>query len=229
MGFSPAAYDAVITKIQNGIQQIANDVNHFISEVESDTGWIPVLGGWIKDALNRLVKLIDDGLDKLSQLLEPAFIPTFFWTFGGMWEQMGGQAGTVSSTIAGQIQANGDEWQGIAGGAYANGVPAQGNAANTISSLAGQVQSACSSISTSGYIFYMAVAVAVASLIAAVVGAGTGALPVVIGAAVVFIASIATAVGSLLLGVDSAARNLQGMIGPSGSFPNGAWPIATAQ
>jgi hypothetical protein len=235
MGFTPAAYDALIKKLQDAIAKVASDTNKFVAEVENDYGWIPFIGPMVKDALNRLVKLVDELLQKLAQLLEPAFIPTFLWTFGGTWNTIGGQASGVSSAIASQIQANGDEWQGIAGGAYANGVPGQESAASAISSMAGGVQSACTSLAIAGYTFYMALAVGIAGVIgglaiAAATGwTGVGAivgLCVAIGSALL---TVATAVGAWLLGIASSTRTLQGMVGPNGSFPGGKWPIATAQ
>jgi len=235
MGFTPAAYDALIKKLQDAIQKIQEDTNKFVAEVSHDFGWIPFIGGMVKAALNKLVKLVDELLQRLAQLLEPAFIPTFFWTFGGTWNTIAGQASGVSSTIASQIQANGDEWQGIAGGAYANGVPDQGSAASALSSMSGSVQSACTALAIAGYTFYMALVVGLAGVVGGLaVAAATGwtgvgaivGLCVAIGAALL---TIATAVGAWLLGIASSTRSLQGMVGPNGSFPGGKWPIATAQ
>ena len=235
MGFSTAQYDAVINKIESAIPTIISDTNSFISQEESDWGWIPFIGGAIRDGLNKLKGLIQEVLQKIGDFLKPALVPPMMWHDGDVWGQIGSQAGNVASTIAGQIQANGNEWQGIAGGKYNNGVPAQENAVNTVSSLAGQVQGACTQISIAGYSFYIAVALAIAGIIGglvialATVETGVGAilgLCVAIGSALL---GFAGAVAALYFGVDSAVRNLQGLIGGNGAFPAGNWPLATAQ
>jgi hypothetical protein len=235
MGFSTATYDAVINKIESAIPKIESDTNTFVSEVASELGWIPFIGGEIKAALRKLVSLVDELLQKLAEYLKPALIPTMFWDDGNVWGTIGGNAAQVASTIQGQIQAKGNEWQGIAGGKYANGVPAQASAAQAISSLAGSTGSACTSLAVAGYTFYMAILVAEAAVAGGVatcaaagwtgVGAIVG-LIVAVGGALI---GIGVAVGSLVLGVDSSVRSLQGLIGPSQSFPGNAWPIATAQ
>jgi hypothetical protein len=235
MGFSTASYDAVINKIEAGIPKIISDTNSFISAEEHDWGWIPFIGGAIRDGLNKLKGLIQEVLQKLGDYLKPALVPPMMWHAGNVWTTVGSQAGNVSSTIAGQIQAKGNEWQGIAGGKYNNGVPAQQNAANTVSSLAGQVQSACTQISIAGYSFYIAVGIALAGIIGglvialATVETGIGAIIGLCVAVAAALAGFAGAVAALYFGVDSAVRNLQGLVGGNGAFPGGNWPLATGQ
>ncbi|HEY2576484.1 MAG TPA: hypothetical protein VGI74_09270 [Streptosporangiaceae bacterium] len=235
MTFSPSAYNALITKLEAAPGEIISKTNQVISAVNSAVGWIPLLGDAIDWALNKLKGLIESLVNKLNQVLQPARIPPDMWAMGQEWEQIRGQAGTVASTLAGQQEKFGQEWGGIAGGKYNSGVPLQISAASAFSSAANNVMSNCDTIASGGSMFYIAVGTAVASVIvaitAAIISAPTGVGPIIsLCAGVVFtLGSIATAIYSLHFTVDGAARNLQGSLTPSSSFPGGAWPIATAQ
>ncbi len=231
MGFSGSAYEALIQKLRAAPAQIISLTNKIISAVDSALGWIPFIGDAIKAGLNKLKGLVEQAVQKLVQILEGADVPVAMWNDGQQWLQIQTQTGGVSSTIAGQIQANGNEWQGIAGGKYNNGVPAQAGAANAMSSLAGSIQSGCSTVANTGFGFYAAIAAAIASCIGGLIVAGTG-VGAVVGACVAaagLLIGIGSACALVVFGIDGAARSFQGLAAPSASFPDNAWPLATAQ
>lgn len=235
MTFSPSTYNAVITKLDAAPPEITSKTNAVISAVNNSVGWIPLIGEAIDWALNKLKGLVERLVAKLEQVLQPARVPPTMWAFGQAWEQIRSQSGGVSSTLADQQEKFGQEWGGIAGGKYNSGVPQQIGAAGAFSSAANNVMSNCDAIASGGSAFYIAIGVAVASAViaigAAIATAPTGVGPIIslCGGLLLTLGAIATAIYNLHFVVDGAARNLQGSLTPSSSFPGGAWPIATAQ
>lgn len=236
MGFTQSAYNDIITKLEDAPGKIVSLTNKIISEVNSLFSWIPFVGDAIKSALNKLKSLVEQVCAKLNQFLQGADVPPEMWDAGGKWLQIHSQTNQVASTIAGQMQSNGNEWKGIAGGKYNTGVSEQGGAASAMSSMANSMQSNCSAVANSGFAFYAAIAVAVGSIIgglivcAAAGWTGVGAivgLCVTIGGALI---GFGGAVASVQFGVNAAQRNFQGLLTSTGStLPNNAWPKATAQ
>jgi hypothetical protein len=235
MGFSVSAYETMIHKLEAAPAQIISLTNKIISAVNGALGWIPFIGDAVKAGLNKLKGLVEQLVQKLQQVLKGAEVPVAMWNNGQQWLQIHAQTGGVASTIAGQIQASGNEWKGIAGGKYSTGVPQQAGAASALSSLAGSIQSSCTSVATTGFGFYAAIAAAVVSIIGGLIACavagwtGVGAivgLCITIGGALI---GIGSACALVTFGIDGAARNLQSLAAPTSSFPNGAWPIATAQ
>jgi hypothetical protein len=235
MGFSVSAYEALVHKLEAAPAQIISLTNKIISAVNGALGWIPFIGDAVKAATDKLKALVLQVVQKLQQLLQGAEVPVTMWNDGQQWLQIQTQTGGVASTIAGQIQANGNEWQGLAGGKYNTGVPEQAGAANAMSSLAGSIQSGCSTVANTGFAFYAAVALAIVTIIgglavaAALSWTGAGAIAGLCVAIIGGLASIAAAAGLVIFGIDGAARSFQGLAASSSSFPNDAWPLATAQ
>lgn len=235
MTFSPSAYDALISKLEAAPATIISKTNDVISAVNNAVGWIPLIGDAIDWALNKLKGLIESLVGKLQQVLQPARIPPTMWANGQSWAQIRTQSGTVASNLAAEQEKFGQEWGGIAGGKYNSGVPLQIGAASAFSSAANNVMGNCDTIASGGSAFYIAIGVAVASIIiaitAAIATAPTAVGPIIslCGGVLMTLGSIATAIYNLHFVVDGAARNLQASLTPSSSFPGGAWPIATAQ
>lgn len=235
MAFSVSAYEALIHKLEAAPAQIISLTNKIISAVNGALGWIPFIGDAVKAVTGQLKSLIEQIVQKLQQVMQGAEVPVTMWNDGQRWVQITSQTGGVASTIAGQIQASGSEWQGIAGGKYNNGVPQQAGAASAMSGLANSIQSGCSTVANTGFGFYAAIAVAVAAIIGGLVvcaaagWTGVGAivgLCVTIGGALI---GIGSACGLVVFGIDGAARSFQTLAAPSASFPDNAWPLATAQ
>lgn len=235
MGFSVSAYEALIHKLEAAPSQIISLTNKIISAVNGALGWIPFIGDAVRAATSRLKALVEQVVQKLQQLLQGAEVPAAMWNNGQQWVQVTSQTGQVASTIAGQIQVNGNEWQGIAGGKYNNGVPEQAAAANSMSGMANAIQSGCGTVANTGFGFYAAIGVAVATIIGGLVvcaAAGWTGIGAIVGLCVTIggaLVGIGSACGLVVFGIDGAARSFQALNAPSASFPGNAWPLATAQ
>lgn len=225
MTFSLAQYEALITKLDDGLNQLPPAANRAIQRIENEFGWIPFVGHFIVEALHKFVSLMDDLLRKLEEYARSSAVPIAMWIDGDSWLKIQQQMGTLSGDIEGQMQANGSEWGGIAGGAYAGGVANQAPAVQEVSSLASTTSGACTQIAVCGLGFYAALVGAIVALAFAIATSETG-VGLVAGV-VAAILAVGTAAGLFFLGVESQARVLEGLVAGNSAFPNGSWPVAT--
>jgi nucleoid-associated protein YgaU len=232
--FGIAAYETVINLCTELVDGTAVAVNHFIHDVSDALGWIPFVGGMIKDLLNELAHIVTDLLDDVMKLIEQAQAPVLFWQFANTWGPGGiaGQAGQVASSISAQNVQFSSEWQGLAGASFATAVSMQEPAVSQVQSWANTISSACHTIAQYGFIYYSAVAASLIGLSYYLTFSGGG-FDVPVAAAAVAEAikvglAIAAATVALELGVSTQANNLREAAEPSGAFPNGMWPEAVA-
>jgi LysM repeat protein len=232
--FGIAAYETVINLCMELVDGTAVAVNDFIHDVSDALGWIPFVGGMIRDLLNELAHVVTDLLDHVMKLIEQAQAPVLFWQFGNTWGPGGvaDQAGTVASNISAQNVKSSSEWQGLAGAAFATAVSMQEPAVSQVQSWSNTISSACHTIAQYGFIYYSAVAASLTGLTYYLALSGGG-FDVPVAAAAVAEAikvglAIAAATLALELGVSTQANNLREAAEPSGAFPGGMWPQAVA-
>jgi nucleoid-associated protein YgaU len=232
--FGIAAYETVINLCVELVEGTVVAVNDFIHDVADALGWIPFVGGMVKDLLNKLASIVTDLLDDVMKLIEQAQAPVLFWQFASTWgpSGMAGQAGQVASNISAQNVKFSSEWQGLAGPAFATAVSMQEPAVSQVQSWSNTISSACHTIAQYGFIYYSAVAASLAGLTYYLALSGGG-FDVPVAAAAVAEAikvglAIAAATVALELGVSTQANNLREVAEPSGAFPGGMWPQAVA-
>lgn len=225
MTFSAAQYEAVISRIEQGIPHLEAAVNGSVTQASNDVGWIPVIGDWIRELCEEVVRLTDELLAKLSEVLKVLDIPRAMNQYGNDWLRIRDQAGGVASAIESQIlQHEKDTWQGLAGGAYSQGISLQAPAANTIASMSATLSGVCTTIRNAGYGFYLVVLGLIAGIIVASVLAS---LPGLISALIGAFVTLTSAVVTLELILNTQVRTLETIVGPSSTFPGNAWPPAT--
>jgi nucleoid-associated protein YgaU len=232
--FGIATYETVINLCMELVDGTAVAVNDFIHVVSDALGWIPFVGGMIRDLLRELASVVTDLLDDVMKLIEQAQAPVLFWQFGNTWGPGGvaDRAGTIASTISAQDVKFSSEWQGLAGAAFATAVSMQEPAVSQVQSWSNTISSACHTIAQYGFIYYSAVAASLAALAYYLAFSGAG-FDVPVAAAAVAEAikvglAIAAATAALELGVSTQANNLREAAEPSGAFPGGMWPQAVA-
>jgi hypothetical protein len=225
MSFSVAQYQEVITRTNSELNELPPIANAAIQRIESRYSWIPFVGGWIKDALNKFVSLMEEFLAKVESYLRSSAVPVMMWEAGNTWENIQRGAGTMAGDIKGQLQASSVQWSGIAGGAYQSGVANQVGAVQEISGLAAATSGAATAIAISGLGFYVAILAALVSLAFAIATAasGVGLAAGIVAAAI----AVGAAAGLFYLGVESHQRTLQGLVAGNSAFPAGKWPLAT--
>lgn len=226
-GFDPAQYDELISKIRSEMEKLPASFNAQVSKIESDFEWIPGVGDAVKDALNEAVRLFNEAMQKLGEFLQWTDVPVRMWSWSDQWSSIATKAGESATQIAALKQYQ-SEWGGIAGGKYQTAVSNQGPAVDQIQSRANQLAGACSGTAIAGFGFYVSVGIAIVGLAGAIITSETG-VGLVVGL-VAFLAGVAGALASLLLGVEGQARAFRTANEPSDAFsgpPANAWPRST--
>jgi hypothetical protein len=226
MSISAATFESVITRTEVQIGRLGPAIEQLRQKVNRQLAKLLWPGKALEWAWNKCVDLAEKFASKVREMLENARVPFIFDQYEDRWLKIGGDAVEASSTLQKEVNDNGKRvWGGLAGGAYQEGVKEQPVAMDSIMSKANAISGACTSIRNAGYGFYIGMAVAVVSAIAALVTVET-----VVGAIaglVVAIAAIAAALATLLLETNTAAKALSANLGPGRAFPGNAWPPAT--
>jgi hypothetical protein len=232
MEFSVAQFDSLISKIERGLTDLVNKANELIRKIESLTHWIPFIGDEIKQLLEKFADLVTELVGKIVKVLGESHTATVFWELGKTWGAAGiaGQAGQIASVLAGQKQFSA-EWQGIAGARFATAVSGQEPAVDTVQTRSNTISSSCTTIAQYGFIYYVAIGVAVVGCCLAVASAlaDPPVAPIaVIGAITAGVLAFFAATWALEMGVGAQSRNMLQAGEPSDTFPNGMWPQAVA-
>jgi LysM repeat protein len=227
--FSISTYENVVNACVNDVQFIENQVNAVIGAEEELTGWLPLVGGAIKDLLNDIKTLVEDIATQVKKLIEQAQAPVLFWHFAEAWGAGGiaSQAGQISGNINSLNQFSSAQWQGLAGDAFASAVSQQEPAVAAVQSHANSVSGSCHAIAQMGFGMYTAVATTLVGL-AAGICITAPALPALIGACVAAGLAIAGAIAALEYGLSTQTASLNQQLEPYATFPNGKWPEAVA-
>jgi hypothetical protein len=225
MILTPAQAEALLQKIESSLDTLVTDTNSAISRIEHDSSWIPLVGHLIAAGLEKLRSLVQEFVDKVDYYLTAFNVPTYMGQYSDAWLAIASQAGGVASNIADMNQRYGNEWQGIAGPAYQNGVSNQGAAVDAIQSRANSASSACNSLEQAGYTYYIAALAITAGLITAAVGWETVVLAV--AGVIAALAGIAAAVAALVFGIQGVTNSFKQLLEPTDTLPGDDWPLAT--
>jgi hypothetical protein len=226
MSFSNAQYEALIQKIESGTNHAVSLVNGAIRTIENLTGWIPLIGDAIASGLNKIVSLMAKLVAKVGRILQPFAVPACLNGFSARWTAIEQGTGNIAAGIAGQLQAAGSQWQGLAGGAYAGGVSNQGPAVSDINGLAATISASANSVANFGYGFYVTVGAAILALCVSLIGAA--AVFPVVAAIIGATTAIAAAYTALRLNLSAQTRTLSGKLPGNAALPGGQWPVATS-
>jgi hypothetical protein len=224
--FDPAQYLNTLTELQNANGELPGRILEAanLAGIAAGIEWgilDPFSVSNVRDEiLNKGSELVDKITVYLEDLVE---LPFSMYNAGNTWVRVQQTSGRVGETLAG-LQDQQNEWTGIAGGKYADGIQPQGAAADGIKSVAQTIYEACFAVAESGYAFLFALLQSAnnvsESLLSAdpgtIIGAVTGAIEAVVEAYVLFNASLGEPAGML-----EGIPTLGGV-----DFPYGNWPIA---
>ncbi|MBO0804597.1 MAG: hypothetical protein J2P25_16175 [Nocardiopsaceae bacterium] len=232
MSFSMAQYDAVISRIQDGMKKAVEEANAQAQSARSEFGWIPGLGDNVNQILAEEMRLLKEAERRVDELLGWAGVPVFMWRMGDTWMSIAKEAMDSASELDRMLEQEKGMWDGRAGRKYKGAVPKQKSAVEQIqTSYANPISSSCTATAVVGFGFYVAVAVAVAALvdggISAAVTEGAG---MAAGLDMFFVA-LAAAITELEIGVHVEARAFR----QAGEVPDaflsgrghGRWPGST--
>ncbi|WP_329026359.1 MULTISPECIES: hypothetical protein [unclassified Streptomyces] len=245
MAFNPEQFQAIIDKLNAGLETISKFVTDIGPKVESAVNHWFIPDGvaqacvWI---INKVIKAVNWVIAKLVDIMMGAYAPAIVFYNSVTWqgEEIRGKAsGVASSTQKFNLTAP-KYWEGEGATAYTNAVFPQSAASAQVASSAGTVSGCLAACGVAGCAFYAAVAIFVAQLIP-VLAASTAAVTTVVGIPAAGAAAAAEAtLGPAVIGgaavallsiIGAEATTFSELTGEStdkSAFPNGGhWPVGT--
>lgn len=223
----------LLDEIDEKIQAVTDKVNDILS-------WVPWGLGWVVD---KFKDLWDQAMDKMGgfwdqvrEIVANIGAPWDLDAAKDEWLRLGGPVAARATEADRSQSAVDTEWKGQAADRYALSLGPQGRALAAVQSkLTSQIGPALGSLASALYVFYVLVAVALAALVFAIIAAsgeatsiiGLPAVPAtILGAVVVAIGAIATAVINLRAAASTTNTTFLEVANETGDFGAENWPAA---
>jgi hypothetical protein len=237
--------DSVIHDAEQKLQQIEQKVKELIDKVNGLLSWVPGFLSWVVDKIKEAVNLFNQKVEQFYNQIKNFFSepgsPSALRQAGQAWENnVSKTIGDITGTLTtDQLQAEND-WQGQAANAYKSTIPSQTAALNSVKGIADQVNTSLNNMAGAVIAFWVAVGAALLTFIVGIVGAIAACCTVVgtpagIAAAVGVIATVLAlltaaiaALTSYLNSISSEQTALMQKFNDNSTFPNGKWPVSTA-
>lgn len=225
-----------IDKIASKTQQLQASINAGLRSLPSFMGWIAdkVLEGW-----NWFLGKLDELWRWMGGVIDELGSPTSLSSTADRWsDDVGGPVSAeVQNADAGALLVD-DTWTGVGADQYKQTLPMQKVALQDIkSTFTDGISTALGQVRTALYIFYAAIAVALAALVAGIVGAlassatvvGLPAAPFIAGAAAVAAAAACWGGSENLLSAAASANTLlRQKLNDNSGYRDGHWPPAAS-
>lgn len=242
MSFSEAQYTATVNQVQSKHTELGNLIGQVAPAANSVVGawYIP---GPIKDAIiwcaEKLIEIATAIWNKIVECLKGLAMPIWMFKYAWDWQDIRGDASTVSGSVKLDALPANARWTGPAASAYDRAVPPQSTAAAQVASIASTTATALTVCAAAGLAFYVAIGIILVKFIVAMVAAIAALGSVVFswaGAALIVEEAgvntglIIAAVSALTaaLGAQAAQMStLSGAAQDNSSFPGGQWPNPT--
>ncbi|MEY9936223.1 hypothetical protein [Streptacidiphilus sp. MAP5-3] len=237
--FNASQFDEVVQRVNQKTPEVArkaSKIDEEVCRILNDLLLPPEVASIIIYAKNEIIKLAEEFLHIMHEVIEGIGAPIKMWQNSYSWETLRG----VASGTAVDVNALGSigNWSGGAASAYSTAVGPQAGAAAQLASIADSVSSSLTTSAEAGAAFYLAVAASLVQFISAEASAVAGAATVV-GTAPGLLAGLGGGAGALalLLGAVSLIvsfiatmatqmSTLHGLAVDSTAFPFGRWPVA---
>lgn len=240
MSFSIAEFEAVVEKINGGMDDISAKIDELPGKANAaiDHWYIP---DFVADAVvwmaEQMIDLAGKIWDKLVEFLKGVAAPLYFWNFRSDLQTVVDNANGVVANLGDAEMAGSAEWSGVGAEAYRRQISPQREAAGELSSQAEEMRGSLLELALGGLAFYIGVGVIVVKFVAALVTclvalgsvvfswAGLALVVEEAGVNTAALAALATGLGALLttqvhqMGAMEAALS-------SDKFPGGVWPKA---
>lgn len=239
MGFSQTEYDAVVAKINSGMNDIKDKVRQVVPAAQAgvDHWYVPgAVASVVLGLADEVVRIATTLLDKLTELLEGVAAPVLFFFDAYGWGDVKGLASDIAGDLDPNVMPSSRHWSGDAQQAYAKVIPRQAAAAMRIGAVADSTAIMLEICAGAGLAFYLALGAIVAQFVAALVGVVAALGSVAFswaGVALAFgetsisaglIMGAATALLTVLTAQAEAMLTLHGQVVDNSTFPGGKWP-----
>ncbi|MEU6206086.1 hypothetical protein ABZ814_21190 [Micromonospora musae] len=240
MDFSKAQYESLLAEIGAGLSDLRSRLDQVEPAATAAAGrWYvpPGVGDAIMWLGRETVKIGEQVLNFLKDLLKGAVAPIYMFIDAWDWMDVRGSASGVSSALTAQnLVVDNSDWSGKARDAYVGSVASHSGAALRIGSIATSTSGHLLACAVAGSAFYTTLAIVLAKLIiaaTAAIAAFGSAVFSWAGAAIVLeeagvntaiIAAAVTTLSAFLAAQATSMVNLHGEAVDSSSFPDGKWP-----
>ncbi|MBP2476625.1 hypothetical protein JOF53_005497 [Crossiella equi] len=239
MAFSPAQFNAVKEKVEQGV----SDLEAELAALRALIRTTPVIAGlpdFMREAVEWCAERIYTVGYHLCVVIKDIALgiaaPVMFFLNSLEWGDVRGYASTVVGQLKPEVMPAGGSWSGAAAGAYKSNIKPQGDAANKIATIADKTSGVLMGSAVAGLAFYAGIGAILAKSIAGVV---TGALA--LGSGVFTLPGLALLAGELtltsgtvwalisaltaFLGAQAVTlASLKGESVDNSFFPGGKWP-----
>ncbi|SEK23823.1 hypothetical protein [Streptacidiphilus jiangxiensis] len=240
--FSVAQYEHAVDKITSKIPEVsqhAEDLRTRINHLLQEWYIVPPVSDLIAWAASEFIKLVEDVLTVMADILEGAPAPIAFWQNAYQWENLRDTASSVAADVNAATLGSTGEWKGASATAYTQAITPQSAAAARLATLADKTSGVLTTCAAAGLTFYVAVAALLVAFISAQIAAGaaasTGAgappgLLVALASGGFTYSTILTFLAALTALVAAQSTQLDSLHGEAmddTAFPGGRWPVAT--
>jgi uncharacterized protein YukE len=233
---------AIIDTVLGGVDQAADLVNGVLTGARSVLALLPpeVVSGVLAD-LARLERSFDEATAGLGEIVASGGGPPALRAAGSAWAtEIGGVAGRLAGLATLDATAADDHWSGDAATAYRNTLPPQQAALTALKTAGDEVDATLVELANAITKFWINLALACASLVAALLASAAGAATVVgaplsLGACIASIGVFATALTGLInslteliTDIHKRAHELDRRLANDTAIRGGAWPTSTS-
>lgn len=238
-------FDHMVQQATDKLREIEQKVKELFDKVNGLLDWVPSF-------LSDLIKPIQQALGLLNEKMQEFWkqVDEFFTEPGSVsalhnaadtWaKQVSPQLGALAGTLTLDQLRTDDEWKGKAADAYKNTVPAQSSALGAIKDIGNQLNTSLTNLANALIAFWVAIGLALVAFVVGLVGAiaacctvvgapaGVAAAATTAGVVIGLISAAIAAFISYNNGIQTEQAALGQKLSDDSQFPNGAWPVSTA-
>lgn len=209
----------LVLQAKEKLDDVDHNIKRFFDVVNATLSWVPPPLQWVIDKVEEGVRWLNEKIsefwDRVSQLWHQPGDSDRLRQVGTGWvEQVGNKLGDIAGNVTLDKMRTNIEWEGRAARAYSATVPPQSQGLNAVKDVANQMRASLNSLANSIDAFWIAMGVALATLIVSAIGAIAAAFTVVgVPAAIAAIAGGLTVavgiVGATIMALESHTNTIE--------------------
>ncbi len=235
-----AAFEGAITQFDEGMAKLRGIWDELVRGVKWVLGKLPgILADKLQEMFNKLADKFTEAFDNMVKYATERGSAPAITAVADEWNNtVGKKASTQAGLLAKEALDTDNEWTGGAADRYAEAITAQGKALNQLKTVTDNVHSTLTEIASALKNYWLAMAVATGTFVAAMVvaavtcaGVATAPAGVVaaIAATVTYIGATATFTLVYNNTLDEKKTKLDQQTTMEGTFAAGSWPSAVTE
>lgn len=231
------AFEEALDKVRELVEKLSGAWDDIVSGVNKVLGMLPgFLEGPVKSAFETCSNKVSEVFDEINKLFTERGSASAIRTAAESWnEQIGHRASTQAGLLVKEALETDNEWSGDAADRYGEAVTAQNKALTQIKTITEALHTTLNEIASALKVFWVGIAIAFGTYVAAMIGCIIGAATVVgtvpslvaaLGFSVTFLGAVATLSTNFANTLDEKKAKLDQQSTMDGQFANGNWPSA---